>query len=162
MISQTEPGRTETRRAQAQAGFTLIELMVVIVILGLMLALIGMNARPISPALHARSAAEEISGAMRAARSTALMRNRSVAFELDLAAPSYRWGGQAAEALPGDLRYALLTGRDQQVSDSRGTIRFDPDGGSSGGRVTITGGGQFWFVGVDWLSGRVSVVHATR
>jgi general secretion pathway protein H len=55
--------------------------------------------------------------------------------------------------------FALLTGRDLVSSQTQGRIRFDPDGGSSGGRVTINGGGQIWMVGVDWLSGRVSIAR---
>lgn len=143
-----------------EKGFTLVELLVVIAILGVMLALIGVGARPVSPATHARGAAQEIAGVLRVARSTALMHNRSVSFTLDLAAPSYQWGTQEAHALPPDLKLGLMTGRDQVVSETRGFIRFDPDGGSTGGRVSIRGGGQLWQVGVDWLSGRVSVVHA--
>jgi general secretion pathway protein H len=48
------------------------------------------------------------------------------------------------------------------VSDSVGAVRFDPDGGSTGGRVAIAGGDNTWWVGVDWLSGRVSVVQKPR
>jgi general secretion pathway protein H len=88
------------------------------------------------------------------------MSNRSVSFALDLAPPGYQWGGGAHHALPGDIKLALMTGQDQVVSANRGRIRFDPDGASSGGRVSIQGGGQVWMVGVDWLSGRVTVVHA--
>jgi len=141
-------------------GFTLVELLVVIAILGVMLALVGISAKPISPATHAHSAAQEISGALRAARSAALMSNRSVAFTLDLAPAGYQWGNGSHHALPVDIKLALMTGQDQVVSANRGRIRFDPDGASSGGRVSIQGGGQLWMVGVDWLSGRVSVVHA--
>ena len=141
------------------AGFTLVELLVVIAILGLTLALIGVAAKPVSPATHARGAAQEISGALRAARSTALMSNRSVDFALNLALPGYRWGRQSSHSLPPDIKLALMVGREQVVGENKGRIRFNPDGSSSGGRVTIGGGNQFWTVGVDWLSGRVSVVH---
>jgi len=153
--------RGEMRNEKAQ-GFTLVELLVVIAILGLMLALIGIKATPVSPATHAHSAAQEVSGALRAARSAALMSNRSVSFTLDLAPPGYQWGAQPHHLLPPDVKLALMTGRDQLVSSTRGRIRFDPDGASSGGRVSINGGGQLWMVGVDWLSGRVSVVHAAH
>jgi len=142
-----------------QSGFTLIEMIVVIAVLGLMLALIGITLRPVSPATHARAAAQEISGALRAARSLALMSNRSVVFTLDLSPPGYRWGDQSRRPLPGDVSLGLLTGRDLVDSKTQGRIRFDPDGGSTGGRVSINGGGQLWWVGVDWLSGRVSIVH---
>ena len=144
------------------AGFTLVELLVVIAILGVMLTLIGVAARPVSPATHARSAAQEISGALRAARGAALMSNRSVDFTLDLAPPGYRWGRQVPHRLPSDIKLGLMTGREQAASVTRGRIRFDPDGSSSGGRVSVSGGSQSWLVGIDWLSGRVSVVHAAR
>ena len=149
-------------RAGAASGFTLVEILVVIAILAVMLGLIGVGLRPVSPATHARSAAQEISGAFRTARSSAVTANRSVAVTIALSPPAYQWGTQPLHTLPADIKLALLTGRDQIVSDSKGIIRFDPDGGSSGGRVSILGGGQLWTVGVDWLSGRVSVVHAAH
>jgi general secretion pathway protein H len=146
-------------RADRRSGFTLIEMLVVIAIMGLTLALIGFNLQPVSPSAHARAAAQEISGALRSARSEALMSNRSVTFTLNLSPPGYHWGGEATKALPGDVGFSLLTGRDLVSSPTQGRIRFDPDGGSSGGRVTINGGGQIWMVGVDWLSGRVSIAR---
>jgi general secretion pathway protein H len=152
--------RNEADDRDGMSGFTLVELLVVIAILGIMLGLIGMAGKPVSAATHARSAAQEVSGALRAARSAALMSNRSVSFTVDLASAQYQWGRRPPQALPQDIKLALLTGQQQVVSASKGSIRFDPDGSSSGGRVSITGGGQLWMVGVDWLSGRVSVVHA--
>ena len=143
-----------------QQGFTLVEMLVVIAILGVALALVGVGIKPVSPATQARAAAQEISGAMRSARSNALMSNRSVAFIVDLAPAAYQWGAGPQHALPNGVSLALMTGQDQVISGSRGRIRFDPDGGSSGGRVTVGGGGQSWFVGVDWLTGRVSVARA--
>jgi general secretion pathway protein H len=146
-------------RADPRSGFTLIEMLVVIAILGLTLALVGISLKPVSPATRARAAAQEISGALRAARSAALMSDRSIFFTLDLSPPGYRWGSQPQRPLPGDVSLGLLTGRDLVGSKTEGRIRFDPDGGSTGGRVSINGGGQLWWVGVDWLSGRVSIAH---
>lgn len=160
MISRSD--RHRGRAPRAEAGFTLIEMVVVLAILGLMMALIAVRAMPVSPATHARAAAQAVSGALRSARGEAIMTNRSVSFTLDVANRSYRWSGYPPEILPGDLRVDLLTGRDQLVSGNVGQIRFDPDGGSSGGRVSIAGGDHVWWVGVDWLSGRVSVVQKTQ
>jgi len=146
-----------------ESGFTLIELIIVMTILGLMTVLIVANGTRVSPALRARAAAEDISGALRSARSEAVMLNRSVAFTLDVGSRSYQWGAAPPQSLPDDLNLSLLTSRELLApTGSRGVVRFDPDGGSNGGRVTIEGGGVVWWVGVDWLSGRVSIEQKQR
>ncbi len=153
--------RSEHRRAgaRADAGFTLFELIVVIAIMALMVTIVAAHKSPVSPAVHARAAAREIAGALRTARSEAIMSNRSVSFSVDSAGRRYWWSQRTPQLLSSDLNVALLTTKDQMVGDSVGHIRFDPDGGSTGGRVAIAGGDATWWVGIDWLSGRVSVVQ---
>src|SRR5215471_1749203 len=153
------PKSASHSRRKLEAGFTLLELTIVLTILGLLAVLVVFNTRQVSPATHARSAAQAISGGLRTARSEALRTNESVLFSIDLENRTFRWGQSPQQALPNDLRLSLLTGRDQVVSNAVGGIRFDPDGGSTGGRVTIQGGDQVWMVGVDWLSGRVTLAE---
>ncbi len=154
--------RSDPESGVGGAGFTMIELIVVLAILALAMALVTSSAAPVSPATHARAAAREIAEALRAARAEALMTNRSIWFTLDTTHHLYRSGGQEPQSLPGDLSLALLTDRNDSVGQSVGRLRFDPDGGASGGRVTVAGGGRVWWVGVDWLSGRVSIAEKTR
>jgi general secretion pathway protein H len=45
------------------------------------------------------------------------------------------------------------------VAGQRAGITFAPDGSSSGGRVAMAEGGRRVLVGVDWLTGRVSVAN---
>jgi general secretion pathway protein H len=144
-------------RSRFEKGFTLIEMIVVLTVLALLTVLLVNNGSRVSPATQARSAAQEISAALRSARSTALSTNQSIMFSLDVANRTYRWGQSPPIRLPDGVRISLLTSRDQLESDRIGRFRFDPDGGSSGGRVTIDGGGRIYWVGIDWLSGRVSL-----
>jgi general secretion pathway protein H len=137
----------------------LIELIVVLAIMAMMVSLISAGRSPVSPATHARAAAREIAGAMRSARSEAIMTNRSVEFFVDSAGRRYWWGRRTPQLLSPDLKVAMLTTQAQLVNESIGRVRFDPDGSSTGGRVAIAGGDNNWWVGVDWLSGRVSVVE---
>jgi general secretion pathway protein H len=146
-----------TSRSDADAGFTLIELVVVIAVIGLALALVSIRSTPVGAATHARAAAQEISSALRAARGEAVATNQRVAFTIDVNHRSYSWGGRSPQGLPGDIGIALLTTQDQ-ANGAVAQIRFYPDGSSTGGRVTIDGAGAVWWVGVDWISGRVSIV----
>lgn len=143
-------------------GFTLMEMLVVIAIIGLVMVLFTVGRAPVSPAIHARSAAEAISAALRRARSEAVMRNTSTQFTFDLGRRSYGWSGAPAEALPVDVSIALLASADEVPGQSLGRIQFNPDGSSSGGRIAVSGNGRTWWVGVDWLSGRVSSVEKPR
>jgi general secretion pathway protein H len=156
-----------SRSDTSEAGFTLFEMIVVLAVMGLMLAMVMIRGTPVSAATHARAAARAISGTLRAARGEAVMSNRSVVVSVDVGNHSYWVGRRPPEFLPADLNLALLTGQDQTLSDNLGQVRvgqfrFDPDGSSSGGRVAIAGGDKTIWVGIDWLSGRVSIVDKPR
>jgi general secretion pathway protein H len=38
-------------------------------------------------------------------------------------------------------------------------VRFFPDGGSNGGRITLAAGDRKYDVDVDWLTGRVAILE---
>ena len=59
--------------------------------------------------------------------------------------------------LPEELQMKLLTAATEQTGDSRGQIRFFPDGSSSGGRVTLTRDQKEWRVEIAWLTGEVRI-----
>ena len=44
------------------------------------------------------------------------------------------------------------------MSERQGSIRFFPDGGSNGGRITVASGERKYEVDVDWLTGRVAIL----
>jgi general secretion pathway protein H len=54
----------------------------------------------------------------------------------------------------------LKTTTGQVRNENEGGIRFDPDGSSTGGRIELGEGPRKIEIGVDWLTGRVSVVNA--
>jgi general secretion pathway protein H len=160
MISRSD--RRAPARPGAAGGFTLIEMIVVLAIVAIVLALITVNRTPVSAATETRAVARAVYEGLRAARSEAIMTNRDVAFTVDVARRSYGWGARPPQYLPGGLQLALYTSSGEVVGDAVGRIRFDPDGGASGGRVSVTGGDHLWWIGVDWISGHVSIAEKTR
>jgi general secretion pathway protein H len=138
-------------------GFTLIELMVVLAIMGFVMVLFVGYRAPWSSALGLEGTAAELASGLRLARSQAIADNHPVAFALDLADHRYRVGIEAPRSLPAKLSIALLTVDGEKRSAAIGDIRFNPDGSSTGGRITLADGSRRVAVGVDWLTGRVTV-----
>ena len=150
------PGWTNPRSGGV-GGFTLIELLVSLAILGLALTLIAGYKPPWSRGLGLQATAAELAAGLRLARSEAIMSNRPVLFDLDLIGHRYRIGAGTPRRLPADLSLELLTISGEAVNGREGDIRFNPDGSSTGGRISLADGRRRIGVGVDWLTGRVMV-----
>lgn len=133
-------------------GFTLLEVMVALAImaLGMSTAMTFMPKR--SSALEVESTARQIAAMLREARSTAIASNHPVGVHVDASR-----GNFGARTTP--LQLELYTTADQSTTESAGSIRFYPDGGSTGGGVAVKDGARRFVVLVDWLSGNVSVVR---
>jgi general secretion pathway protein H len=139
------------------SGFTLIEVIVTLAILGFALVLVAGYKPPWSSGLGLKGTASELASGLRLARSEAIAGNRPVAFDLDVTGHVYRVGAGAARRLPANFSIELLTITGEKRGASVGDIRFNPDGSSTGGRIALADGKQRVAVGVDWLTGRVSV-----
>ena len=133
-------------------GFTLIEMMVVLAILGLVAGLVLARGPGHSAALDMRTAAATVATALRGARTQAIAANTPVPVGFDTAGSRLRVAGAAWRTLPRGIALAVTVAAGQGL-----TITFLPDGSSSGGRVELAGEGRAAQVGVDWLTGRVSV-----
>lgn len=139
-------------------GFTLIELLAVLLILSLVAAVVVPSIVR-SSAVEARGAARTLVSGLRRARSHALTRLRAADFAVDVERREFRLPDEtSARKLPERVDLSLFTARSQLTGDSSGSIRFFPDGSSSGGRITVSSGGQSYLVDVDWLTGKVSVL----
>jgi general secretion pathway protein H len=139
------------------AGFTLIELLVTLAVLAFALVLITGYKAPWSGGVELKGTAAELAAALRLARSQAIADDRPVALDLDLERHRYRIGDGPAHALPGEMAIELLTIEGQNRGRTQGDIRFNPDGSSTGGRISLAEGHRRVAVGVDWLTGRVTV-----
>ncbi len=152
---------TETRSKRRTApGFTLFELLIVLVILALALGVATptlLSGRLGDPA---RAAALEVAGALRRVRAEAIRANRDHALIIDTERRGYRadWARDFAP-LPAGLNLTLLTTRAEQLGPSRGAVRFFADGSSTGGGLTLSDDGSAYEVAVDWLTGRVRIAR---
>jgi general secretion pathway protein H len=144
-------------RFKSERGFTLVEVIVVLAILGLVLAMVATHGPLGVGTLTARAAANQLASGFRQARARAIADNRPVALSIDLVGHRWRVGTDRPTELPRNLDIAVLTVAGQTAGGTAAAIRFLPDGSSTGGRVELRDGRRLMKIGVDWLNGRVSV-----
>ena len=149
------PDRIHTRAA----GFSLIEMIVVLVILGLALALIVTRGPQRSHTLEFRAAASEVAETLRLARARAIASNRPVRVVVDTETHRMVAEGGAVRALPAAYGVAVQTVAGE-ADGRRGVIGFSPDGSATGGRITLADGARRVWIDIDWLTGRVSITDA--
>jgi general secretion pathway protein H len=140
-------------------GVTLIELLVVLAILGAMTALVLPMLGPGVSTTELKGAARQVASGMRLARSEAMAARRETFVTFDLEGRRFMIGADKREhALPKGVEMKLFTAQMDLVNDRVGAIRFYPDGGSNGGRLTLAAGERKFEIDVDWLTGRVAVL----
>ena len=140
-------------------GFTLVELLVVLVIASLVLALVGTSiSRSISGA-EMRQAARKMAASMRYTRTRAIISKSQQVFLVDSEQRSYTAAGRDPVQLPDEMNVQLTTARSELTSETVGGIRFYPDGGSTGGSVALETNGRIYRVDVVWLTGEASLIR---
>ncbi len=139
----------------SQKGFTLIELLVVFAVIGLVVIAVpivfsgGFEGASLKTA--ARLAADEL----RRARGRAIATNDETGVIFD--PETLRFSVMPAGARGGgrfeDGTRIVLAG----PARDDGAIVFFPDGGSTGGGISLSRGTRRYDITVDWLTGRVTV-----
>jgi len=136
------------------AGFTLIEMLVVLAILGAITAVaLPALTRP-SDGLRLAATLREMMGALRVTRSAAITRNTELVLIFDIERRTFASSTFAERSFPAQIKAELKVAEPERVSASRGGIRFFPDGSSTGGEVLLSLKGRNGKLCVHWLTGQ--------
>lgn len=145
-------------KMRRQAGFTLVELIVVMVIGVMLIALVPPLFSGGVSSAEFKSSARRLAAGLRQARGYAIVHDEPAALTLDLEQRRFEiTGSKRVQRLPEALEMELFTAKSELMDGRRGAIRFYPDGSSTGGRITLTRGEDKYEVDVSWLTGRVAI-----
>lgn len=138
-------------------GFSLLELMVVMLIITLLFALVGTSISRSIQGAEIRNASREIVAGIRHTRGQAIIQRQQQIFHVDADAKTWTAAGREPVEIPEGMDITIETARSELTGENAGGIRFYPDGASTGGSVELLAGERTWAVEVSWLTGEVSI-----
>lgn len=141
-------------------GVTLLELLIVLAIMAFVAGIvIPRFGGPVSTS-ELRASARQLAAGLRLAQSEAVAERRETFLVLDVSGKRFKVDRDPQEhKLPSHVELKLFTAQSDLVNESIGAIRFFPDGGSNGGRITVASGERKFEVDVDWLTGRIAILE---
>ena len=132
--------------------------MVVLVIAAIAYAVLLSAPLGKASAADLKAAARTLASGLRQAQTTAMATRKDAVLTIDVESREYVTTlDTTPRKLPENLELKLYAAQSEVSSERRGSIRFYPDGSSTGGRITVASGERKYLVDVDWLTGRVSI-----
>ncbi|WP_223212081.1 GspH/FimT family pseudopilin [Thiolapillus brandeum] len=140
-------------------GFTLLELLLVMALAAILMVLVPPMISSALPGTQLKSAARELAAGLRYARTHALTSREEALLTLDAEQRHFKVSGRSRTyTIPDSVDISMLTAESETRGDRIGAIRFFPDGGSTGGRISLRHGERGFGVDVDWLTGKVRIL----
>ncbi|MCW8925797.1 MAG: GspH/FimT family pseudopilin [Xanthomonadales bacterium] len=145
------------QRPSGNRGFTLVEVMVVMVIIALVMGMVATSmSRSISGA-EARAAARKVVASLRYTRARAVLDKSERVFLVNTEERSYQAPGRKQVQLPEGVDVTVTTARSEITAEDVAGIRFFPDGGSTGGHIELFVNEREYRINVAWLTGESSL-----
>ncbi|MBK1694768.1 type II secretion system protein GspH [Chromatium weissei] len=139
------------------AGFTLVELLVVLAIAALLMTAVPALFSAAFPGLELKSAARRTAATLRLARESAIRQGAETELQVNVETRQLTLAGYRQLNLPSTLTLQLETAARDMHDEQRGVMRFFPDGSATGGRIILAYQNHGYQIGVTWLTGRIVI-----
>ncbi len=140
-------------------GFSLIELMVVMAIMTLIVAIVPPFIPGVMDSMNMKSAARELASELKLAQTQAIHSQRETVLSVNIDKNTFHRNDKVTHLnIPAEGDISLIIADSERQSENSGSIRFYPDGSSTGGQVKLAYQQQLYLVDVHWLTGKVRIL----
>ncbi len=144
---------------RSNAGFTLLELIVVLAIVALGYSAVAVNFSSGNDAMALKAAARDLTSGLRYVRSQAMLSHETATLDFNLSNNSYSLTGQdKIYTLPENIDVTINTAK-EELHDGVAKLRFFPDGSSIGGRIRLEKKSHVQEININWLTGHVTLTE---
>jgi general secretion pathway protein H len=140
----------------AAPGFTLLEMIVGVMILGLFVVVAMPFLPGPSESLRLRTTARELAGALRFTRASAIARGSELVLAVDVERRTFESPVVPLRSFGRDIVVQMNVAAPERSTPSRGGFRFFADGSSTGGELTLRLRTVEERICVNWLTGEAS------
>ncbi|NWC95875.1 MULTISPECIES: type II secretion system protein [unclassified Pseudomonas] len=133
-----------------QRGFTLLEMLVVIILISIAAGLVGFGLQQGLQVARERQAVGQMVDALRSTRAQAIISGAPAKTAFDVGQLSFQAPGRPVRHWPAELHVTLHT-----AEHAGAAVAFYPDGSSTGGHLLLANGTRRWRIDIGWLTGSV-------
>ncbi len=146
-------------KADREAGYSLLEIIVALVILALGVTLVSVAFAGASSGMRFDESARSLASSAREAQLRALRSGRDVSLVIDVDQRAYAVAGDNWITLPDDVSLRVTSASERSMAPRRPAFVFAPDGGSTGGMIEISRPDRKATVTIDWLTGEATLIY---
>ena len=143
------------KNSASVAGFTLIEMLAALLVVSLVAVVAAPNIRRLPERVQLRAEASRMASALRVTRAAAMAQNRAMNFSINASRRSYGSEVIPTSVVDQRLNMEVLSASTERRANGD-TIRFFPNGRSTGGRIRLSSDQASAYVQVLWATGRVA------
>ncbi len=140
-------------KSKNQSGFTLLELIIVLILSLLILGLVSLSFTSLFSSARLQATVREFSATLRQARNLAKINGEPQGVTIDLDAREYGLDGRKVRTIPSNLDFKIVDPTNGEIRSGRYHLIFEPDWGGEGAAFQLANKKKAIWIRLDPLMG---------